>query len=242
MKILDFTFTDQARSRIIPVRLYLPKNVVNNLPMVIFNAGYQGQDDLSKPDVKFEYKNYEYLAKFFTDKNFAFASIQHDVLGDNDGLEKIKINHNLPQYEARKHLYIRGTQNILFVINELKHKFLELNLDKFIIAGYSNGGDIAKYFANLYPDNISHVIVLDARRCIIEPYRNLKILMFEANDTSTDLGVIPDQGIEEKPKRINLEWVIIKPKNAFHKSYSGLCITEEIKQSIFSAIDWFLKM
>lgn len=241
MKILDFSFIDQTRAKIIPISIYLPKNaVINTLSVVIFNPGYQGQEELTKSNVKLEYKNYQYLAEFFTNKNFAFISIQHDTLGNKDGLEAI--DHRKIQYEARKHLYIRGVCNILFVVNELKQKFPALNLEKFIIAGHSNGGDIAKYFANQYPEVIASVIVFDARRCIIEPYKNLKILMFEATDTSTDFGVIPDEGTAENPKRINLEWVIIKPKNAFHKSYSGLYITEEIKQSVYSTINWFLKI
>ncbi len=33
------------------------------------------------------------------------------------------------------------------VIARLKQKHAELSLDKFIIAGHSNGGDIAKFFA-----------------------------------------------------------------------------------------------
>jgi pimeloyl-ACP methyl ester carboxylesterase len=238
MKSIDITLTDHARARTIPICVYTPLNTGANIPVVIFGPGYQGQDTLTEPEAKLECKNYEYLAEFFTNKNYAFISIQHDILGDNDGLETI--DPNAVQAEVRKHLWVRGEQNIIFVINELKQRFPEFYLDKFIIAGHSNGGDIAKFYANNHPEQISSVITLDARRCPIKPAANLRLLMFEALDTSTDLGVIPDQGTEQNPKRVNLEWVIIKPHNATHISYNGGYITDEIKQVVFRGIDWFL--
>lgn len=158
------------------------------------------------------------------------------MLGDKDGLETIDPSIN--QYEARKHLYERGQENIIFVIKELKQKFPKLNFDNFIIAGHSNGGDIGKFFANNHPKNVSHVIALDSRRCIITEGK--KILIFEANDTTTDLGVIPDQDMEGNPKRSNLEWIIIKPKNAKHISYSDTYITGELKSSVYNGINLLL--
>ena len=238
MDILEFTFTDTVREREVPVCVYLPKNTPGKLPVVIFGPGYQDQHELGESNIKLGYKNYNYLAEYFIQKGHVFISVQHDILGDKDGLETI--DHSLPQFEARKHLYVRGEENILFVIKQLKVKLPQLNLENFIISGHSNGGDIAKYFANNHPENITHVIAFDARRCLIKPGNHLKILMFEATDTSTDPGVIPDQGTEENPKRKNLEWVIIKPKNALHASYSDTYITGEIRTYVLGAINWFL--
>lgn len=238
MQFIDLTLRDISRSRDIPICIYLPEDITNNLKVVIFGPGYQGQDDLAKKNGSLVYKQYEYLAEFFTERNYAFISIQHDILGDTDGLEVI--DPKLPQAQARRHLWERGEKNINFIISELKKQFPNFNLDKFIIAGHSNGGDIAKFFANNFPEKISHVIALDARRCPIEPCKNLKLLMFEADDTSTDLGVIPDEGTKENPKRANLEWVIIKPKNSTHIGYNGGHIIKEIKQAVYRGIDWFL--
>jgi hypothetical protein len=238
MEIIDINLNDKERARIFPVAIYLPETINQSTPIVIFGPGYQGQEDLANPNIKPVYKEYNYLAEFFIKKGYCFISIQHDILGDNDGLETI--DPKLIQHEARKHLYIRGEQNIFFTIKELTVRFPLLNFNKFIIAGHSNGGDIAKYFANNNPKRISVVITLDARRCIIEPQKNLKLLMFEADDTSTDQGVIPDQGTEQNPKRTNLEWVIIKPKNATHIGYNGSYITEELKQAVFRGINWVL--
>ncbi|MEK6733705.1 MAG: hypothetical protein AABY27_01190, partial [Pseudomonadota bacterium] len=169
---------------------------------------------------------------------YAFISIQHDILGDNDGLEFI--DKNAPQAEVRKHLWIRGEKNILFAINELKQKYPEFNFDQFIIAGHSNGGDIAKFFYNNYENMVLSAVIFDGRRCPIKPGSKQKLLIFEAADTSTDFGVLPDEGTEIAPKRMNLEWIVIKPKDAFHMSYGGDLITDKLKTKVFKGLDFFL--
>jgi hypothetical protein len=238
MKILDFNFVDLERSRNVPVCVYLPANISEKIPVVIFGPGYQGQEVLSDKNAELGYKKYEYLAEYFASKNYCFISIQHDIFGDNDGLESI--DPKALQAEARKHLWQRGEINISFVMNELKQKLPDVVFDQFIIAGHSNGGDIAKFYAGNHPKQISHVIVLDGRRCPIKPSLDLKILMFEANDTTTDIGVLPDEGTQENPKRNNLELIVIKPKNAVHMGYHDKYITEELKNKVLSSIDWFL--
>jgi hypothetical protein len=87
---------------------------------------------------------------------------------------------------------------------------------------------------------ISHAIIFDGRRCPIKPGAKQKLLIFEATDTSIEIGVTPDEGTQDNPKRINLEWVIIKPQDAFHNSYRGDMITDKLKTKIFKAIDFFL--
>ena len=130
--------------------------------------------------------------------------------------------------------------NILFVIQELKKQNLSLDLKKFIIGGHSNGGDIAKFFANHHPKSVSHVIVCDGRRCPVSSDANLKILMFEANDTTTDEGVIPGKGDPKIGERNNLEWIIVKPKNAVHISYNDGGQEEDVKKQVLRTIEWFL--
>ena len=238
MQLFEFNLFDQSRSRTIPVLAYTPENMQGILPVIIFNPGYQEQKDLSRPDNILAYKKWTYLAEYFTNKGYAFIAIQHDMLGDTDGIENI--DPKLSQAEARKHLWIRGEKNIFFVIDELKQQFPEFNFDKFIISGHSNGGDIAKFFANNHEEAISSVIVFDGRRCPIRAGSKQRLLIFEATDTSTDIGVIPDEGTQDNPKRANLEWIIIKPKDAFHTSYRGDLISEALKDKVLKAIEFFL--
>ena len=220
--------------------IYTSDNPKESLPVVIFNPGYQEQKDLSRPDNILDYRKWEYLAEYFVKLGYAFIAIQHDILGDNDGLAFI--DKAAPQVEARKHLWVRGEQDILFVINELKQKYSNFNFDQLIISGHSNGGDIAKFFANNRPEQVSSVITFDARRCPIAPYTKQRLLMFEAGDSSTDIGVIPDEGNKENPKRMDLEWVIIKPKDAVHISYCGDLITDKLKQKVYKGLDFFLNV
>ena len=238
MQITELELIDSSRSRSVPVIIYTPKNAQNTLPIVIFNPGYQAQEHLANPNFINEYKQWEYLAKYFTSKGYLFISIQHDILGDTDGLEFLTKSSS--QVEARKHLWVRGEENILFVRNELKKKFSNFNFAEFMISGHSNAGDISKFFANNRPEMISSVITFDARRCPISPCTKQKLLMFEATDTSTDIGVIPSEGTQDNPNRMELEWVIIKPKDALHVSYCGDIITENLKQKVYKGIDYFL--
>ena len=238
MQLLQQNLFDKTRNRQVPILIYTPANPQESLPVVIFNPGYQDQKDLMKPDNILAYRKWEYLAKYFTDKNYAFIAIQHDLPGDTDGLETI--DPKLPATEARHHLWLRGEQNILFAIDELKQQFPEFNFDNFIIAGHSNGGDIAKFFSNNHEEAISSVIVFDGRRCPIRAGSKQKLLIFEATDTSSDIGILPDEGTQNNPKRINLEWIIIKPKDAFHTSYRGDLISPELKEKVYKAIEFFL--
>lgn len=236
MKTLHFDFYDESRKRQVPVSVYLPEKEGNNLPTIVFGPGYQGQEDIQKEELV--YKKYTYLAEYFTEKGYAFVSIQHDVFGDVDGLEKV--DPNTIQNEARRHLYIRGEANILFALAHLEQQNLPLRLDNLILSGHSNGGDIAKYFANQHPDLVRCVILFDARRARLRPVSPLPVLMFEADDTTTDVGVIAEPVQENNAMRANLDLTVIKPMGALHASYIDGEITEPLKKKVYAALDWFL--
>ena len=93
---MQINLLDKKRGRKIPVCIYLPNKKRRHLPVVIFNAGYQSQEELAKSNMKLRCTDYKYLANFFNSKGFAFVSIQHEILGDNDGIEIVdrKIQQN----------------------------------------------------------------------------------------------------------------------------------------------------
>ena len=230
---MHFKFNDPVRNRIVPVILYLPDNITNKLPAVVFNPGFQGQENLKEDG--YYYDRYDYLAQYFTSNQYAFISIQHDIIGDDDGLETV--DPNAVQNDARRHLYIRGEANILFAIKQLEQQNLQISFDKFILSGHSNGGDIAKYFVNQHPDLVSSLILFDARRARLKPLLPLSVLMFEADDTTTDALVIPEPSEDLARSKLNL--IIIKPSGALHESYLGDCMTENLKAKIYSALNYF---
>jgi hypothetical protein len=234
----EFVLHDAKNSRDIPVLIYLPDRIEEKLSVVLFAPGYQKQADLIKERTKFAYKQYEYLANYFTSKNYVFVSMQHDLPNDRDGIEFI--DQNLPQNIARTALWHRCNESLLFVIEHLKENFPLWDYSKFMMVGHSNGADIAKYFSNRCPELVSHLILLDGRRCPLKANLPLKTLMFEADDTMPDHGMIPEVGSEENQNRQGMEWIIVKPKNAKHNAYNGAIIDDELKNKIIKTIDWFL--
>lgn len=129
----------------------------------------------------------------------------------------------------------------MFALAQLEQQNLPLRLDNLIFSGHSNGGDIAKYFANQHSDLVHCVILFDARRARLRPASPLPVLMFEADDTTTDVGVIAESVQENNAMRANLDLTVIKPSGALHASYIDGEITEPLKKKIFSALDWFLR-
>lgn len=54
--------------------------------------------------------------------------------------------------QKQENIYgLEGEQNIKHVLAHLKQSFPNILLDEFIIAGHSNGGDIAIFYASTYP-------------------------------------------------------------------------------------------
>lgn len=246
MKTVELSLTEPETNRTFPVIVYLPENTnAEPFPTVIFGDGFQEQESL-KGGSDFSCKNYTFLAKFFTDRGYAFVSVQFEIPGDKDTLQGLDCT-NRSMYEARKHLYIKDEKILLFVLESLQNFQPKLNLNKVMVAGHSNGGDVAQYFTNLHPELVWKAIIFDGRRCPIAESLNAKLLRFEAFDTSTDAGVFPDEGSREHAKRENVEWVVVKPKEAWHRSYTDRIENPKddlynpaLKERIYKIIDWFL--
>lgn len=249
MQCQKLNLFDPSTERRFPILIYLPDNAQlhkEKFKTVIFGNGFQDQESL-KTSGKFHCENYTYLAEFFTKRNYAFVSIQFEIEGDADSLDNLDLT-NKTQAEARNHLWVKDEKIVLFVLDELKNMDLNLDLEKFIIGGHSNGGDVAKYFTNHHPHMVSCAIILDGRRCPIKENIDAKFLMFEAEDTSTDIGVLPSEGTSDHNQRKHMEWVIVKPKGSFHLSYTNRITKKDETQyynprllsKIYSVIGWFL--
>jgi peptidoglycan-N-acetylglucosamine deacetylase len=184
-------FLDQSRQRQIPCEVYSKPTTAVNVPVVIISHGYG-------------VKNSEYscIARPLADRGYFVISIQHDL--DTDPV--IPKVGNL--FERRLPLWERGTQNIMFVISELKRRHLHLNTDKVILIGHSNGGDMSMLFATKYPEKVLKVISLDSLRYPFPTKGNVPILSLRGNDTKADEGVLPTQGATiidlEQAKHIDL--------------------------------------
>jgi hypothetical protein len=131
---------------------------------------------------------YAFIANALAARGYFVVSIQQDLKSD-PALPK---TGNL--FQRRKPLWERGVQNILFTIAELKKTNPNLDLNKVILIGHSNGGDISMMFTKAHPELVEKVISLDSLRYPFPIRTHTPILSLRANDTQADDGVLPKSG------------------------------------------------
>lgn len=201
---------DKTRGRNVPVVIYQGGTI--NKSVVIISHGYGVENT-----------EYSFIANALAENGYFVVSIQHDLETD----KPLPTTGNL--FDRRKPLWERGVQNILFVMNELQKIEPQLDLNKVILIGHSNGGDMSMMMAQFYPDRLSKVISLDSRRYPFPRNPKLEILRFGAIDDEPDEGVVPKSGVG-----------VIYVKGARH---IDLCdrgspeINDEIKKSIIQFLD-----
>lgn len=191
---------DNSRNRLIPVAFYLPivNDKISNQQLVIISHGY-GENN---PGAN---KSYSYLTEKLASKGYYVVSIQHEL--PTDDLLPLT---GIPQVVRRSN-WERGTENILFVLNELKKIKPELDFKHVNLIGHSNGGDMTVLFAHKYPKLVDKIISLDNRRMELPRTSEPKIYSLRSNDQPADEGVLPT--VEEQEK---FGVKIIKLPNTIH--------------------------
>ncbi|WP_051555188.1 alpha/beta fold hydrolase [Legionella fairfieldensis] len=96
-------------------------------------------------------------------------------------------------------------------MSELHRREPNLNINKIILIGHSNGGDIAMLFAKEHPQLVKKLISLDSLRMPFPRNGISPILSLRANDTQADAGVLPS---DKEARHIGI--VIIKLENSKH--------------------------
>ena len=97
----------------------------------------------------------------------------------------------------------RGTDNILFTIQEFKNLKPQLNWSELILMGHSNGGDMTMLFATKYPQLISKAISMDHRRMIMPRTLKPRLYTLRGCDYEADAGVLPT-GQEQEQFRMKV--------------------------------------
>ena len=97
----------------------------------------------------------------------------------------------------------RGTDNILFTIQEFKKLKPQLNWSELILMGHSNGGDMTMLFATKYPQLISKAISMDHRRMIMPRTLKPRLYTLRGCDYEADAGVLPT-GQEQEQFRMKV--------------------------------------
>ncbi|GEJ43842.1 alpha/beta hydrolase [Chryseobacterium sp. ON_d1] len=193
VKLDTLTFFDQSRKRKIPVAFYHPKTnkKIPNQQIIIFNHGYgfnKGGD----------YFVYSYLTEKLASEGYFTVSIQHELITDR--LLPTEVNLQ----RVRRPFWQNGSDNILFVINELKKTKPELDYKHLTLIGHSNGGDMAALFANQHPNLVYKLITMDNRRMFLPRTSIPKVYTLRSDDYPADEGVLPNE-MEQKKYHITVQ-------------------------------------
>jgi predicted esterase len=180
VKTERFEYFDSVRSRNIPVEIYKPKTnqLIVNQKVVVFNHGY----GFNRGD---SYLGYSYIGEYLASKGYFVVSIQHEQKGD----DSLAMKGNLQ--ELRKPNWLKGVQNIKFVLNQIHIDYLNLNTNQIILIGHSNGGDMSMLFTQMYPELVHKVISLDNRRVSLPRVSYPCVYSIRSSDQLPDEGVLP---------------------------------------------------
>lgn len=182
---------DISRNKVIPIAVYQPQKVNSKTKVIIFSHGYDGNKN-SKSN-----QTYSYLTRFLSQKGFYVISIQHELSDDPLlAMEGDLMQTRMPNWE-------RGTDNILFTIQEFKNLKPQLNWSELILMGHSNGGDMTMLFATKYPQLISKAISMDHRRMIMPRTLKPRLYTLRGCDYEADAGVLPT-GQEQEQFRMKV--------------------------------------
>ncbi|PQJ09901.1 alpha/beta hydrolase [Flavipsychrobacter stenotrophus] len=190
---------DKTRNRSIPVEIYLPNTTqIKHPQLVIISHGYNNNREGT-------YKYYSSIANCLAAHGYFVASIQHEL--ETDSL----VPSIGKPYVVRMSNWVRGTENILFVINDLKKTHKQLDYKHVTLIGHSNGGDMSMLFAHKYPDMIDKVISLDNRRMPMPVVKHPHIYSLRSSDQPADEGVIPSPELQK-----HMGITIVKLPNTIH--------------------------
>lgn len=222
-KLDSLNMFDSSRKRSVPVALYLPKSEkkIKNQKVVIFNHGYYANRGGGN-------KECSYLTEYLASKGYFVASIQHELPTDD-----LIPQSGIPQV-VRRPFWDRGVENIIFVINELKKNYTDLDYKHLILIGHSNGGDMSMLFGQQYPGLVDKIISLDNRRVAFPRTKQPKIYSLRSSDQLADEGVLPTAEEQEK-----YGMKIIQLKNTMHNNMDNSG-NEEQKKEINNYIQTFL--
>ncbi len=156
-------------------------------------------------------------------------SIQHELPTDD-----LIPMQGIPQI-VRRPFWERGSENILFVINELKKTNPELDFKHITLIGHSNGGDMSVLFGHKYPKLVDKIISLDNRRMALPRTQQPRIYTLRSSDQPADEGVLPTL---EEQKKWNI--TLVKLPNTIHNDMNDNG-TNKQKEEINQYVVGFLK-
>jgi pimeloyl-ACP methyl ester carboxylesterase len=219
-QLQKLTLVDTSRCRYVPVALYTPVSGSASAlqKIAVISHGYGGHNI-----------DYSFLADGLVKLGYAVASIQHEIPGDEPlPLEGDARVVRMPNWE-------RGATNIRFAFRMLKRLYPNLDVTNVLLVGHSNGGDQSMLYAKLFPNDVAAVVSLDSRRMPFPRAKRPRILSIRSNDQQADPGVLPTPGEQRR------YGIMITQQNIAHNDMWDRA-TEQQRQAILEAINWFLEV
>ena len=217
---------DAKRGRPVPVEITVRRDSevaamagLKRLPVAILNHGNTVKNT-----------EYSFVANVLALRGYLVLSIQHDLPSDPPLVTKIG-----EPYVGRLPVYQRGVSNIMFCAKEMQEKIPYADYGAFLMVGHSNGGDIAMYFAEQFPDLVKRVVTLDNLRVPLMFPAKFKVLSFRSKDTV----FVPDKGVVPNDEETAKEGIQVVKTSAPHTDMSDRG-PDEIKSKIQTALDNFL--
>jgi pimeloyl-ACP methyl ester carboxylesterase len=186
--------------------------------LALFNHGYRGQ-----------HTGYSFVARTLVAHGYVVASIQHELPTD----EPLPMTGNI--FEARRPIWERGVQNMRFVRRHLLRLYPALDTTRLLVAGHSNGGDMAVLFARQHPELVDRIISLDNRRMPLPRTRRPAVLSLRSSDQVADPGVLPTPA---EQAALGMQ-VVQLPATIHNDMWDGA--TEGQRQEMEAAINRFLE-
>lgn len=177
---LTFKLCLYKGNRQIPLAIYTPAGgMKENLIPVLFSPGY----DKRPEENAHAYLDYGYIGEALSNKGCVMISVQCHI--DSD--PPLSMTH--PYIQTRMQDWLSGSETMLYVATTLKLTIPQLDWNKSIIMGHSNGGDIAS-LAFKQGSYFSSLITIDNRRYPVPDLPNVATI--RCCDYPADPEVLPE--------------------------------------------------
>lgn len=165
---------EPAQGRSLPVAVYAPAGCAQHCPVLLMGTGY-----------RIAATGYETLAQGLAEDGVLVLVLQHDLSGDAP----------MPQtgdiLRDRGPFWARGVEALQVALRGLPARHPEGDWRQVMLAGHSQGGDIASLFATQHPERVRMLITLDNRRVPLPRRAHYPLLSLRSADQPADAAVLP---------------------------------------------------
>lgn len=176
---------DESRQRPIPVLVFepMPEACSQGCPVVVFGSGYQAA-----------VADYSFLLRALAEAGYLAIAVQLDLAGDAPMPNTGNVIRDRASYWAR------GAMSVEYTVKNLASDYSQHDWSRVILAGHSQGGDIAALLASKRSFPVHALLTLDNRRVPLPPVGQMPTLSFRSADQAPDSEVLPEVGIADEDK------------------------------------------